>query len=101
MGDIAEPQKLKCKIINTEPDPKHPGRQIVSIQIDDGDKLGPYIRAVSILPRESPISIEKLSIDLAAQDLSRPVDPYHYIKEAKELKTEFTIIPEDEPNNPE
>lgn len=92
MGDIASPKNLKCKIINIEPDPKHPNRTIVSLQIDDGDDVkGPYIRAYSLLPPPGPISLEKFSIDLAQRDLSRPDKPFHYLEEAKEMETEFII----------
>lgn len=101
MGNITDPQELKCKIINTEPDPKHPGRQIVSVQIEDGDDRGPYIRSFSLIATESPISMEKLSIDLSTKDLSRPVDPFHYIKEAQASGEQFTIIPEPETKIPE
>lgn len=101
MGDLTKSKPLKCKIINIEQDPKHPNRTIVSIQIDDGDKVrGPYVRAYSLLPPEYPISLEKFAIDLASKDLSRPSKPFHYLEEAKEAETEFVIKPiADDPNH--
>lgn len=102
MGDPQITKKLKCKIINMEPDPKHPARTIVSLEIDDGDtERGPYIRAYSLLPPENPISLEKFSIDVAKMDLSRPTDGFHYLKEARENATEFVIIPTDKVQKPE
>lgn len=93
MGHSKKSTELKCKIINIEPDPKHPARMLVSIEIDDGDPRGKYIRAYSLLPPENPMSLEKFSIDLSKMDLSRPVDGFHYLKEAKENGSEFVIIP--------
>lgn len=102
MGDLTVKKELKCKIINMEPDPKHPARTIVSLEIDDGDSVrGPYIRAYSLLPPENPISLEKFSIDVAQMDLSRPTDGFHYLKEARDNHTEFMIIPTDKVQKPE
>lgn len=96
MGDSKKSKELKCKIINIEPDPKHPNRTIVSLQIDDGDSVkGPYIRAYSVIAPEYPITLEKFSIDLAGKDLSRPDKPFHYLDEAREAGTEFVIYPTD------
>ena len=96
MGDSKKSKPLNCKIINIEPDPKHPNRTIVSLQIDDGDKMrGPYIRAYSLIPPEYPITLEKFAIDLAGRDLSRPDKPFHYLEEAREAQTEFVINPTD------
>jgi len=96
MGDSKKSKKLVCKIVNMEPDPKHSARTIVSIEIDDGDPRGKYIRAYSLLPPPNPISLEKFSIDLSKMDLSRPVDGFHYLKEAKDNSSEFEIIPTDD-----
>lgn len=102
MGNSPLQKELKCKIVNIEPDPKHPNRTIVSLQIDDGDSVkGPYIRAYSLLPPPGPISLEKFSIDLSERDLSRPSEPFHYLEEAKELGTEFVIYPTSKSQNKE
>ena len=101
MGHSKKSQELKCKIINIEPDPKHPARMLVSIEIDDGDPRGKYIRAYSLLPPENPMSLEKFSIDLAKMDLSRPVDGFHYLREAKDAEAEFVIYPTDKTQNEE
>jgi hypothetical protein len=101
MGHSTKSPELKCKIINIEPDPKHPARMLVSIEIDDGDPRGKYIRAYSLLPPENPMSLEKFSIDLGKMDLSRPVDGFHYLREAKESETEFVIYPADKTQNEE
>lgn len=93
MGDLtSKPQALKCKIINIEQDPKHASRQIVSLQIDDGQDE-PYVRAYSLLPPERPISLEEFQIQIARKDLSRPDKPFHYLEEAKEAGAEFVINP--------
>lgn len=92
MADTIKPQTLKCKIINMEPDPKHPARTIVSLRIDDG-KGDPYVRAYSLLPLDRPISLEEFQIQIAKKDLSRPDKPWHYLEEAKDAETEFTVIP--------
>ncbi len=102
MGDSKRPKQLKCKIINMEPDPRNQGRTIVSLEIDDGDSVrGTYIRAYSLVPPENPISLEKFSIDVAKMDLSRPIDGFHYLREAREAGKEFMIIPTDKVQNEE
>lgn len=90
---MANPNKskdLKCRIINIEPDPKHPSRSIVSIEIDDGEP-DKYIRAYSLLPPDRPISLEEFAVQLRDKDLSRPTKPFHYLYEAKDNSTEFVI----------
>lgn len=85
-------QDLKCRIINIEPDPKHPTRTIVSIEIDDGDaEAGKYIRAYSLTPPDRPVSLEEFAVQLRDKDLSRPTKPFHYLYEAKDNSTEFVI----------
>jgi ferredoxin-NADP reductase len=92
MANPIKPQDLKCKIINIEQDPKHPSRMIVSLQIDDGQGE-PYIRAYSLLPPDRPISLEEFAVQIADKDLSRPTKPFHYLQEAQDAGTEFTITP--------
>lgn len=84
-------RKLVCTVKNIEPDPLHPGRQIISLELDDGQSDGPYIRAFSLIPPEIPLSLEKFALDLAKRDLSRPTDPLHYIKEAQANSEQFVI----------
>lgn len=100
MGNSQISKKLKCKIINIEPDPKHPARTVVSLEISDG-RGEPYIRAYSLLPPENPISLEKFSILLANKDLRRPTDPFHYLKEAKDDASVFDVFITDEGQNEE
>ncbi len=90
MANPNKPQDLKCRIINIEPDPKHPSRTIVSIKIDDGEPE-PYIRAFSLTNPERPISLEEFAVQLRDRDLSRPDKPFHYLQEAKDNSTEFVI----------
>lgn len=94
MGDSTNSKILKCKIINIEDDPAHPGRVVVSLKLRDD--AGEYIRAFSIIPPPRPISVEEFAEDLAPRDLSRPEDPFHYLKEAQESETEFEIEPRKE-----
>lgn len=100
MGNPQIQKKLKCKIINIEPDPKHPARTIVSLEINDG-RGEPYVRAFSLLPPENPISLEKFSIQLAGKDLSRPTDPFHYLKEAQSEAATFDVYVTDGVQNKE
>lgn len=90
---MAHPNKskdLKCRIINIEPDPKHPSRTIVSIKIDDGEPE-PYIRAFAIINPDRPLSLEEFTVMLKDKDLSRPDKPFHYLQEAQDKETEFVI----------
>lgn len=93
MGDTEAVKGYKCKIINIEPDPKHPGRQIVSVQVDDGDEQrGVYNLAFSLLPPETPMSVEKFALMLQEKDLSRPVDGFQYLKDAQNSGETFEIV---------
>lgn len=90
MANPNKPQDLKCRIINIEPDPKHSNRTIVSVKIDDGEPE-PYIRAFAIINPDRPLSLEEFTVMLQKKDLSRPADPFHYLKEAQEQSSEFVI----------
>lgn len=86
---MAESNKLNCRIIKIQSDPRAPGRKIVSLEIEHPD--GNYVRAFSLVPPERPISVEELAEYLADKDLSRPVDPFVFLEEAKQNKTVFEI----------
>jgi hypothetical protein len=90
MANPNKPKDLKCRIINIEPDPKHPNRTIVSVKIDDAAGE-PYIRAFAIINPDRPLSLEEFTIMLEKKDLSRPADPFFYLKEAQEQSSEFVI----------
>jgi hypothetical protein len=90
MANPNKPQDLKCRIINIEPDPKHPARTIVSVQIQDSEP-DPYIRAFSIINPDRPISLEEFTVMLQDKDLSRPDKPFSFLQEAKDNSTEFVI----------
>lgn len=83
---------LKCLIKNVEPDPLHAGRTIVSVQFDDGSEEGPWIQGFSLTTPDHPITLEELKVSLQEQNISRPEDPFTYIKEAKENSTGFDLI---------
>jgi hypothetical protein len=81
------------EIINVEPDPRHPGRTIVSARFDDGDEVrGPWVQAFSIENPERPLTPEEFVLMLREKEPVRPIDPFKYIKEHKGKK--FTIHPE-------
>ena len=86
-------RKLNCRKVNIEPDPKMVGRKIVSIKFDDGESQ-PYIKAFSVIPPEAPISVEQFVEFIKEQDLSRPVDPFKYLEEAKENEEPFEVAVE-------
>lgn len=94
MGESVEKStQYKCKIINIEPDPRIPGRTIISLKINDGQK-DDYIKPFSILTPQNPISLEMLMIDLEEMDLSRPQepkDPLQYLKDALDSGQDFHI----------
>lgn len=83
-------KKLQCTIINIEPDPKHPGRQIIAVRFDDGDPRGPWIQGFSILP-EKVISIDDFMDHLMNQKLERPDDPYKELKKYQESGEPFVL----------
>lgn len=88
-------KSIECKIINIEADPIHPGRTIVSLELNDGKMDGPYVRGFSVITPEGPISLEKFALDLSNMDLSRPKDPFFYLKESKEKGELFTVYPQE------
>lgn len=86
----ASKTKLVCKIINMEPDPKHPGRMIVSVSIDDGDRRGPWIQGFSVLP-EKVLTLEDFMDGITKKELKRPEDPYKHLTAAMEKKRTFVL----------
>lgn len=89
---MAKQSNLKVQIANIEKDPRHVDRMIISLKIDDGDKSGPYIKPFSMLPPDHVISVDEfLNSLISMQDLSRPVDPYQYLKDAQETRRTFNL----------
>lgn len=83
-------KKLVCKIINIEPDKKHPGRMIVAVRLDDGDPRGPWIQGFSLLPERS-LTIDDFMDHLMTQKLERPLDPYVNLKKFQETGKPFVL----------
>lgn len=80
---------IKAKLFKIQPDPKHQGRQLVTLKLTDED--GEYQKTFSIITPENPLSLEQLATNLGTQDLSRPIDTLQNIKDAAAHEQEFTI----------
>lgn len=81
--------KIKCKIINVEPDPLHSDRTLVSVELHKGRKK--WVQAFSLLDSERPISVEEFMEHLKGQKLEPPTDPFTYLKQAQKQGSEFEI----------
>jgi hypothetical protein len=81
---------IKCKIIDMVPDPKHPGRMLISIELDDGDPKGPWHQAFSIVPNKV-ITIDDLLNHLQTQELKRPENPYVNLEQAWKGEQAFVL----------
>jgi len=83
--------KLGCKIIDIQPDKMHPGRMLVSVQFDDGDKeLGPWHQAFSVIP-DKVLSVDDFLTYLYKMEIARPVDPYENLKAAMQEGETFVL----------
>lgn len=85
------PKKITCRIKNIEPDPKHPGRMIVAVEFDDGNKeLGPWIQGFSLLP-EKVLTLEDFIDSLYQREIERPQDPYQHLKRVMQEGKSFEL----------
>ena len=90
-SQAASPTNLVCKIINIEPDPKHAGRMLVAVRIDDGNGE-PWVQGFSISPPASGvITVDEFIESIYTRELKRPVDPFSELKAANEKKLIFCI----------
>lgn len=85
------PKRLGCKIKDIKPDHLHPGRMIISVEFDDGNKdLGPWHQAFSVIP-DQVITVDDFLKHLYTMPIGRPKDPYENLKKAMELGDTFVI----------
>jgi len=71
---------LTCGIINIEPDPKIAGRWIVVLSITDGKDT--WKKPFSIATPSVPMSLEQFAEIAREQDLRKPRDPLHYLRQS-------------------
>lgn len=92
---------LKAKIINLVPDPKLPGRKIITVEFDDGHEEGPWRQSFSLLFNR-PISLEEFAEHIRSQEeveIKRPEDPYEFLVDSKGKQFELDLSkPKEEPD---
>lgn len=85
------PKKLNCKIKDIAPDALHPGRMLISVEFDDGNKeLGPWHQAFSVIP-DQVITVDDFLTQLYTQEIHRPVDPYTNLRAAMQTGETFVL----------
>lgn len=89
---MAGKPKITAKIIDMAP---VGDRMRVSVEFNDGQGE-PWYRPFDI-KYERPISLEEFAVMLGERDISRPDDPYMFIKEAKKSGETFVVTPKEQP----
>lgn len=85
------PKHLQCKIKDIKPDQARPGRTIVSIEFDDGNKeLGPWHQGYSIIA-DQIVTIEDLMQKLIESKPERPLDPMSNLKSVMATGEKFVL----------
>lgn len=85
------PKKLNCKITDITADTLHPGRMIVAVEFDDGNKdLGVWYQAFSVIP-DQIITVDDFLNQIVTMHVGRPTDPYQNLKKAMELGDTFVL----------
>ena len=85
------PKKLNCKITDIKPDPLHPGRMIVVVEFDDGNKkLKPWHQGFAVLP-DQIVTVDDFVAQLHNMHIERPVDPYSNLKKAMVVGEQFVL----------
>lgn len=84
-----DPQHLKCRIKDIQPDPMLAGRRIVSVEFDDG-KGKPWHQAFSVIPHEV-IKVDDFINKLLTMEIRRPVDPLSHIDKIMQKDETFVL----------